>query len=139
MKTNISLLKSLISIFALLFISAQSVAGTVVIVSADSNTSSMSSSEVKAAYLGKGKKFKTIALSDSTAIHKDFMSKVIRKSESQFKAYWSKKIFSGKGSPPKVVDSAEMMKSSVASSNNAIGYIDSSQLDGSVKVVYSVE
>lgn len=139
MRNNIHLLKSLIGAAALLFASGQAMAGVVVVVSSNSDISSMSGKDVKAAYLGKGKKFNTIALPEDSATHNGFMSKVVGKSDSQFKAYWSKKIFSGKGVPPKVVDNAAAVKRAVAGSTKAIGYIDSSELDNSVKVVYRVE
>lgn len=138
-KNTIRALMTLISLAALFLVNSQALAGVVVVVSTNSDVSSMSGKEVKAAYLGKGKKFNTIALPEGSATHDGFMARVVGKSDSQFKAYWSKKIFSGKGVPPKVVDNAAAVKQAVASSTKAIGYIDSSELDNSVKVVYRVE
>jgi len=139
MLTKIRYLKLLLSAMALLFINSQAIADVAVIVSADSDISSMSKAEVKAAYLGKNKKFFPTTLPKGDEARDNLMSKVIGKSESQFQSYWSKKIFSGKGIPPKVVDNASIMKKSIAGSSKAVGYIDSSQVDDSVKVVYTIE
>jgi len=54
------------------------------------------------------------------------------------KAYWSKMIFSGKAAPPAVFDNDAAVKSWVASNTDGIGYIDSSQVDVSVKVILTI-
>ncbi len=76
-----------------------------------------------------------INLTESTAASKHFNDKVLKKSASQLKAYWSKLIFTGKGAPPKSVESAQEMLSLVASNPNIIGYVDAKELDSSVKVI----
>jgi ABC-type phosphate transport system substrate-binding protein len=134
-----SLLKSLIGAAIIFLFSGSVVAEIAVIVSPGSRISTLSGSEIKAIYLGKSKKLKAVDQSKGSAIRVDFLSKVVGKSESQFKAYWSKKIFSGKGMPPRVLDSGAAIKRQVASSRNMIGYIDSSEVDDSVKVVYKVQ
>lgn len=53
--------------------------------------SAESAKEIKALYLGKSKKLKPFDQSAGSKIRMDFMDKVVGKSESQFKAYWSKK------------------------------------------------
>ena len=140
MKTLIrSLVKSLIPVVVVLFISTQAMAEIAVIVNPGSGVSSLSSGEVKALYLGKSKSLKPYDQAKGSKIREEFMDKVVGKSESQFKAYWSKKIFSGKGTPPRVLDSNAAVKSRVAGSVNAIGFIDSGAVDSSVKVVYKVK
>ena len=67
----------------------------------------------------------------------DFYNKVTGKSAAQMKAYWSKIIFTGKGQPPKEVADNAAVKKLVADSPSAIGYIDKSALDSSVKAVFS--
>lgn len=123
----------------MVFTSSQVMAEIAVIVNSGSEISSLSSSEVKALYLGKSKQLKAFDQAKGSGIRKNFMDEVVGKSESQFNAYWSKRIFSGKGSPPKLLDNDEAVKSLVSSSDKAIGYIDSSAVDGSVKVVYTVQ
>ena len=61
------------------------------------------------------------------------------KSDFQIKAHWSRLLFSGKGKPPKVLDNDAAVKKWVAEHPKALGYINSSADDASVKVLYTVE
>ena len=65
----------------------------------------------------------------------DFVAKVIDKDEAQMKSYWSRLIFTGKGVPPKVVESDAEVKDLVARNPDSIGFIDAAAADASVKVV----
>jgi len=57
------------------------------------------------------------------------------KSNSQFKSYWSKLAFTGKGTPPtEVANSAEMINA-IKSDAASIGFVDSSAVTGDVKVI----
>jgi hypothetical protein len=51
------------------------------------------------------------------------------------KAYWSKIIFTGRGQPPPSVSSDIEMRKRVSENPAAIGYIDRSLVDNSVRVV----
>jgi len=105
------------------------------------NNSDISDKEMKRMFLGKNKKFangetvKAINLKSGNAIRGDFEKKVLGKSSSQVKAYWSKLIFSGKAKPLKEFSSDSEVLSWVSSTPNAIGYIDASKVDDSVKVI----
>jgi ABC-type phosphate transport system substrate-binding protein len=48
-------------------------------------------------------------------------------------------VFTGKGQPPKEMGSTADMKKFVAANPDAIGYIETAAVDGSVKVVLSVD
>ena len=50
-------------------------------------------------------------------------------------AYWSKLVFTGKGTPPDELASSADAVAAVAKHENAIAYVDSAAVDGSVKVV----
>ena len=112
-------------------------ADVVVVVSAKSTTSTMTAEEISQIYLGKSKAMKPMETSGSP-IRSQFYSKVAGKDEAQVKAIWSKLVFTGKATAPKeLASSAEVVKA-VASDPNAIGYVDKSAVDSSVKVVYTV-
>ena len=66
------------------------------------------------------------------AFNRDFLSK----SESQLSGYWSRLRFAGKGEAPEEVGSATELKALVANDPSLIGYIDSSDVDGTIKVVH---
>ena len=68
-----------------------------------------------------------------------FYTKVTSKSAAQVKAAWSRLVFSGKATPPKEVGSSAEVKKLVASNQNAVGYIEKSAVDASVKVLLSVD
>ena len=62
--------------------------------------------------------------------------KVLKKSSKKIKRYWSKRVFSGKGVPPKVIGDDEAMKKWVAQTPNSLGYIDAKTLDSTIKAVF---
>lgn len=73
-----------------------------------------------------------------TASRIKFMKSVIEKSEDELKGYWSRLMFSGKGTPPREVGDDAAVKAWVASNPDAIGYIDGKFVDGSVKVLFII-
>lgn len=81
-----------------------------------SNSAALDQSSISRIFLGKAKSFPgggsavPINLADGSAGSEDFNAKVLNKSASQLKAYWSKLVFTGKGTPPKAVaNDAEMI------------------------------
>ena len=117
-------------------------AETAVIVSAKNANSVIDADTVSRIFLGKSKSFPDgsdaipVDQPEESAIRTEFADKVLGKSASQLKAYWSKLVFTGKGEPPKVVESSAKVKALVAENPNLIGYIDAADVDGSVKVVH---
>ena len=69
----------------------------------------------------------------------EFYKKVTDKDASQAKALWSKLVFTGKASMPKEVPNSAAVKNAVAANPKAIGYMEKSAVDGSVKVVYTAQ
>jgi len=119
----------------------------VVIVSANSRVTTLSENEVADIYLGRasqlpdGAHVTPIDLADEAANRATFYRIVCGKSPAQLRAYWSKLIFTGAGQPPREVGGAEAVKRLVAAGTggaSAIGYIDKSQLDATVKAVLSL-
>jgi ABC-type phosphate transport system substrate-binding protein len=58
------------------------------------------------------------------------------KSAGAIKATWAQAVFSGRGVPPKVLDSDADVKAEVAKDKNAVGYVNESSVDGSVRVIH---
>ena len=105
------------------------------------NGNAVDVAEIKRIFLGKQSSFAdgspAVALdqAEGSAPVAEFNEKVLNRSASQLKAYWSKLIFTGKGQPPeKVAGDADVLKM-VAGSPDKIGYVDSASVDGSVKVI----
>src|ERR1700742_803693 len=112
-------------------------ADVVVVVSAKSTTTAMTADEISQIYLGKSKAMKPMEASGAP-IRTQFYTKVAGKDEAQVKAIWSKLVFTGKATAPKELPSSADVVKAVAADPNAIGYVDKSAVDSSVKVVYSV-
>ena len=120
-----------------LFASFVADAEVVVIVSAKSTATTMTSSEIASIYLGKSTAMKPV--DNATPVRAQFYTQVAGKDAAQVKAIWSKLVFTGKATPPKeMATSAEVVKA-VAADPNAIGYVDRASVDGTVKVVYELK
>ncbi len=65
----------------------------------------------------------------------EFLPKVLKKKEKQLRTYWSKMIFTGRGTPPEVVGGDAEVKQWVTQHPDALGYIDAGQVDDSIKVL----
>lgn len=105
-----------------------------------SNNNALDEATVAKIFLGREKSFadgKSVvpaSLSETAAASTAFNDTVLKKSSSQLKAYWSKLVFTGKGTPPKEITSDEEMIKLVATNPSLIGYVDASKVDASVKV-----
>ncbi len=106
-----------------------------------SNAATFDADAVSKLYLGREKSFPggaaavPLALGDDAAATAEFNDKILKKPSSQLKAYWSKLIFTGKGTPPKEIASDAEMVKLISSNPNMIGFVDAKAVDGSVKVV----
>ncbi len=114
------------------------VAEIVLIVNPKNPVSSMSAEQVSQFYLGISNSFVPLDQADGSPIRVEFYKKITNKEPGQVRAIWAKLVFTGKGRMPKELASNEDVKKAVAQDANAIGYIDKSALDGSVKAVLSV-
>lgn len=120
---------------------AFSAVAEVVIVVHPSNNEALDTKEIKRFFLGKAKKFsngkEVIPINQiaESPIRAMFDTDTLGRNSSQVSAYWSKLVFTGKGIPPKEVDNDAAVISIVADNQDAIGYVDSSSVDGSVKAI----
>ncbi|MCV2359738.1 hypothetical protein LNV08_12225 [Paucibacter sp. TC2R-5] len=144
MKSNYQYFSGLALVSALC-LSGMAQAQVAVIVNSKSPTATMTADQVSAIFLGKSNTLPSGAaamaadLPESAAAREQFYSKVTGKQAAQVKAAWSRLVFSGKATPPKELATAADVKKYVAANADAIGYIEKSAVDGSVKVVLSVD
>ncbi len=118
---------------------APAMAEVVVVVNPKAAESSMTKEQIAQFFLGKSSSMTPIDQGDSSAIRAEFYKKVADKDAAQAKALWSKLVFTGKATMPKEVADSAAVKAAVAANPKAIGYIDKSAVDGSVKVVYTAQ
>jgi ABC-type phosphate transport system substrate-binding protein len=117
----------------------------VVIVNPKNPVASMTAEQVSGVFLGRTTSFPAggnatpLDQKEGTPIRDDFYTKVADKNPGQVKAFWAKQMFSGKGSPPRELGSSADVKHAVAADPAAIGYVEKSAVDSSVKAVLTVQ
>lgn len=116
-----------------------------VIVSPKSPLTALTADQAAAIFMGRSTTLPSGAtaapadLPDSNGVREQFYSKAAGKSAAQVKAAWSRLTFSGKATPPKEIPSAAEVKKFVAANPDAIGYIEKSAVDATVKVVLMLD
>ena len=116
-------------------------AEVVAVVSARSSVTALSEREIADIFLGRQSRFPNgepavpIDQIEDAPVRDEFYAKYANKSAAQVKAHWSKIIFTGRGQPPQAVANGAEVKKRVAQNPNAIGYIDDSLVDDSVRVL----
>jgi ABC-type phosphate transport system substrate-binding protein len=117
-------------------------ADVVAVVSAKSAVTTLTDAQLTDIFLGKVSRFPNGARAvpidqpEGSIARDEFYAKFAGKSAAQIKAFWSKIIFTGRGQPPKEVADSIEMKKRISENLAAIGYIDRSLVDDSVRVVF---
>jgi ABC-type phosphate transport system substrate-binding protein len=138
-------LSRFVVVLALACVYQFSQAQVAVVVGAKSAATPLSTEQASGLFLGKSDQLPGVGTAllldqpEGNPTHEAFYTKVAGKSGSQVKAAWSRLVFSGKATPPKELPSSAEVKKMVASNPNAVGYIDKSAVDASVKVLLSVD
>jgi ABC-type phosphate transport system substrate-binding protein len=128
-------MNKLLTILAL-SLTAVTSANAAVVVIGNPAAADISINDVKKAFLGKGDSSVVVyELEEGNPVRSEFHQVVTGKSDAQLKAFWSKQVFTGKGTPPATVAGAGAMKSVIATNPNAIGYLDEADVDATVKVI----
>lgn len=118
-------------------------ADVVAVVSADSPEATMSTHQVVDIFLGRASRFPDgrpavpIDQAEGSAARDEFYLTYAGKSPAQLNAHWSRIIFTGRGRPPREAADGAEVKRFVIRNPDAIGYIDRSLVNGSVKVLLS--
>src|SRR5690349_5976275 len=109
------------------------------IVNPENAATSVSADFVRKAYLHKATEWSdgtTIRPVDAkVAVRTRFTKEILKKTPQQLKSFWNQQIFSGKGVPPPVVDSAADVVTYVMKNPGAIGYVPASADTGRAKVI----
>lgn len=116
----------------------------IAVITHPSVTITANKSEVSALFLGKsknlaGKKLTPVDIEEGSTTRDGFYQKLINKNPSQLNAYWARIVFTGKGQPPKALMDDDEVKDFVANNSAAIGYIDTSAVDASIKVLLTIK
>ncbi|HEY7884953.1 MAG TPA: phosphate ABC transporter substrate-binding protein [Cellvibrionaceae bacterium] len=128
-------------LFFILLLLAQPALADVVVITHPSGPDSMTQNQVRDLYIGRSKQLPDghtadpIDLASGHALRDEFHTTVTGRSQAQLNAFWSQQVFTGKGQPPRTLDTTTAVKTAVASTPGAIGYITADEVDDSVKVV----
>lgn len=120
-------------------------ADLVVIVSARNPVATLRADQVAAIFLGQAVRFPDGAeavpydLRLGAATRDEFYARVTNKTPALVKAHWSKIVFTGRGQPPAELPDSAAVRRKVADDPEAIGYIERSALDPSVRPVFVVQ
>ncbi len=120
---------------SLLVAAIPSFAEVVVVVGAKSAATTMSAEQVAQFFLGKSTAMTPIDQPDGSPVRNEFYKKVADKEAAQARAVWAKLVFTGKATLPKEAAASADVKKAVAADPKAIGYIEKSAVDATVKVV----
>lgn len=135
MKRKLFLLASAISLMAA---ASPAVAELVIVVNPQNPATRMFPSQAAQFFLGGSVLFTPVEQAESSAIRAEFYKKVLEKEPAQVQAIWSKLTFTGKAKPPREYKSSAEVKKAIAESQNAIGYIEKSAVDDTVKVIATI-
>jgi ABC-type phosphate transport system substrate-binding protein len=123
----------------------RALADVVVVANPRSAQTGLSKEQVSALFLGKltalpwGGRAALCDQPDSSPAREEFYARLTGKSVAQIRAHWAKMSFTGKGVPPTEERGSAEVKKAVSAQPGAIGYIERSDVDGSVKVIYSFQ
>lgn len=99
----------------------------------------ISKDQIADLYLGRSGGLTPIDQTAGSAIYAQFYKLATGRDVAQVKAIWSRILFTGRGLPPKQLPDSAAVKQAVAANPNAVGYIEKSAVDASVKVVLPLD
>lgn len=116
-------------------------AEVVVVVSEESPVRELSATQLADIYLGRltrlpdGHAILPIDQAEHTDVHNEFYQQYLKRTPAQVRSHWSRLIFTGRGQPPKAVNSDAAMAETIGRNPNAIGYMDSEALPEGLRVI----
>jgi ABC-type phosphate transport system substrate-binding protein len=116
----------------------QARADVVVIVSAQS-AATITANEISRVYLGESNTMIPLDIANPSLARREFYTRILGKDDGQVKAKWSRLVFAGKGSAPRELTSGAEVVKAVAADPHAIGYVDRSFVNMTVKIILTLK
>lgn len=119
-------------------------ASDLVVITAKDNAHSLDIKDVSRIFLGKitqypnGEKVTPLDINPSDPSYEQFARVVLKKNPSQLRAYWAKRVFTGKGKPPKIIATTDELLSLVSSDKQYLSYTDKNNNQFDVRWVIEV-
>lgn len=133
-----------ILLFVLCLFISLGVAAEIAVIVHPSNNNAISQADLEPLFMVKkstfadGSKASPYYLTADDAVRNQFDEKILGKSSGQLKAYWSKLVFTGKGTPPAELGNSAEAVAKVAADPSGIAYVDKGAVTGAVKVVLTL-
>lgn len=131
-------------ILTALCLSLSAQAELAVVTSSSSSLSALSQDEVKQLFSGqiheiRGQRLEPLDLPESDPVRVGFYKSLLNKSPDQMRSHWVRLVFTGRGQPPRSVDSSREQKMILANSSQYVGYLPAETVDSSLKVLLLLE
>jgi hypothetical protein len=126
-------------IAALAFGATCAAAADLVVIANPAAGAALSRDQVADIFLGKSQALAPIDQAEGTPVYAEFYRKATGRDVAQVKATWARLVFSGKAQAPRQLADSAAVKKAVAADRNAVGYIEKSAVDASVKVVLPLD
>lgn len=110
-----------------------------IVVIGNQSAGSLTKDQAADVFLGKSTARTPVDQPEAASIRAEFYTKLTGRTLAQVRSTWSRLVFSGNGQLPKELPDAAAVKKAVAADPKTVGYIDKSAVDGSVKVLLSVD
>lgn len=113
----------------------------VVIVAVHSPVTTLSSNELADIYLGRlnrlpdGRIVLPVDRVESDAVQDAFYREILQRNAAQLRAHWSRQVFTGRGKPPRQLQSGAELVDFIARNPSAIGFVEPALVTPSVRVV----
>jgi ABC-type phosphate transport system substrate-binding protein len=133
------LLTSSVLLFLVLAASGRAGGEVVIVANPGISVSSLSEQDVKQIFLGKiksvgGESVKIIVQKDGD-VHRKFLDDYVSRTPSQYKRYYKKLVFTGKGRAPIKVADDQAMLAYISRTTGAIGYVNAGAVNDKVKII----
>ena len=140
------ILRPCLILLSLLIVSIQPVISAddrIVVVAHPDNSHTITQEDLYRLYFGKlttlpsGQRLVAIVNNGDEAQLKLFSNLVLQRSSQQLRSYWARQLFTGKGKPPRRVKTSTVLKDLIANNPDYIGYLWESEVDSSVRVIFT--
>jgi len=114
----------------------------VVVMARELGTVRLSRSEINDIFLGRlrhlpdGRPVIPLDLDEGSVLRDRFYLEVLDRTPAQVRAHWARLLFTGRGTPPRSVDSAQQAILAIANDHRLIAYVQRSNLSDALVVVY---
>jgi ABC-type phosphate transport system substrate-binding protein len=105
-------------------------ADVLIIANKDVPETTLSQQEIQEIFLGKrvqwsdNSRIRFVTVGDA-AVHSEFLKQYVKLSEADWKMYWKRMVFTGRGMPPETIATEAELIGFVSKTKGAVGYISS--------------